>query len=244
MTGERPTRTAIAVVAKAPIAGIAKTRLGLEIGYAEAARLYAAFLLDTLQTIDDGLTSPRSSIKGGSRWISCPDESHRSAWASLVGPTWSILPQRRTGLMGALADSFDDGFAAGAEVVVVIDADSPGLPFSQVEACVRLAAESQAVFGPTIDGGYYLIAVRRDLGPLAADLVLGRDYEGRTICEETIRHAESLGVTATKGPIGFDVDTAEDLDWLMNNLPSEGMDRTRRAVTALVSSPAWPGSVR
>jgi glycosyltransferase A (GT-A) superfamily protein (DUF2064 family) len=244
MTADSPTRTAIVVVAKAPIAGIAKTRLGREIGYGEAARLYAAFLLDTLQAIDAGLSAPETPFAGGSRWISCPDESHRSVLAQLVGPAWPIVPQRRRGLMGALADSFDDGFDAGADVVAVVDADSPGLPFSQIEACIQLVQSNRAVLGPTLDGGYYLIAVHRDLGRRAADLVLGRHYDGRTICDETIHQAESLGVSVAKGPLGFDVDTADDLEWLINNFPSNGMARTRHAVAALASSPARPGLVR
>ncbi len=243
MAGARTRRTAIVVVAKAPIAGIAKTRLGVEIGYAEAARLYEAFLLDTLQTIEVGLAASRSAITSASRWISCPDESHASALASVVGPGWSIVPQRRNGLMGALADSFEDGFAAGADIVVVIDADSPGLPFSQVEECVRLIDENQTVLGPTLDGGYYLIAVHRDLGQLAAELVLGRAYDGKTICDETIQHAGRLGLTAAKGPVGFDVDTVEDLRWLIRELPRHppaSLERTRLALAALAPISAGP----
>jgi glycosyltransferase A (GT-A) superfamily protein (DUF2064 family) len=233
MAGARIWRTAIVVVAKAPLAGIAKTRLGVEIGYAEAARLYEAFLLDSLQTIDTGLVAPPSVIDVVSRGISCPDESHASALTAIVHPGWSIVPQRRNGLMGALADSFEDGFAAGADVVVVIDADSPGLPFSHVEECVRLVDLHQAVLGPTLDGGYYLIAVHRDLGQRAAELVLGRAYDGQTICDETIRHAERLGLTATKGPVGFDVDTVEDLRRLIRELPPGGLERTRLALAEL-----------
>lgn len=244
MVGARVRRTSIVVVAKAPLAGIAKTRLGVEIGYAEAARLYEAFLLDSLQTIDTGLAAPPSIVDVVTRAISCPDASHASALMAIVHPGWSIVPQRRNGLMGALADSFEDGFAAGAEVVVVIDADSPGLPFSQVEECIRLVGQHQAVLGPTLDGGYYLIAVHRELGHRAAELVLGRAYDGQTICDETIRHAERLGLTATKGPVGFDVDTVEDLHRLIRELPPGGMERTRLALAELGPSLAAPRSGR
>ena len=233
MSNIRPRRTAIFVTAKAPIAGIAKTRLGVEIGYTEAARLYEAFLLDTLETIDAGLAAPTSSIEAVCRSVSCPDASHAAALSAIVHRGWLVSPQRRNGLMGALADSFDDGFAAGADVVVAIDADSPGLPFHQVEACVRLVDRHQAVLGPTLDGGYYLIAVHRDLGDRAAELVLGRSYEGPTICRETIRHAERLGVTAATGPVGFDVDTLDDLQQLNRDLPPDGLNRTRLVLAEL-----------
>ena len=244
MAGVRPRRTAIVVVAKAPIAGVAKTRLGIAIGYAEAARLYEAFLIDSLQTIDTGLATPHSIVDAITRRISCPDAQHALALTKIVHTRWSIVPQRRTSLMGAIADSMEDGFAAGADVVVVIDADSPGLPFSQVEECIRLVETNQAVLGPTLDGGYYLIAVHRDLGHRAAELVLGRAYDGQTICDETIRHAERLGMTATKGPVGFDVDTVEDLHRLIRELPPDGLERTRRTLAELVPTLAAPRSGR
>ncbi|HLZ10525.1 MAG TPA: DUF2064 domain-containing protein [Chloroflexota bacterium] len=236
-------RTAIVIVAKAPIAGIAKTRLGRAIGFVEAARLYEAFLLDTLEMLETGSEESPSVFNVVGRWVTCPDISHASALAHIVSSGWSVVPQRRTGLMGALADSFEDGFAVGAEVVVIIDADSPGLPFAHVEECVRCTINNQVVLGPTHDGGYYLIAARRDIEKFATDVVLGRSYVSETICDDTIKHAEKVGLTTARGPIGFDVDTIEDLGRLIRDLPGRSpveMQRTRAALAAIASIPGEP----
>jgi glycosyltransferase A (GT-A) superfamily protein (DUF2064 family) len=231
-------------MAKAPISGLAKTRLGQAIGFDAAARLYQAFLLDTLQTLQDGSGRGGEVISIVERRVTCPDSLHAAALEPIVGPRWPAIPQRRPGLMGAIRDTFDDGFAAGADIVVVIDADSPGLPYAHFEKCLRLTDNHAVVLGPTLDGGYYLLAARRDSEPHLTELLLGRPYDGATICVDTIRQAQVLGLSATAGPVGFDVDTLDDLRRLVHDLPRRPVSYLYHTRVALESIREIAGSLR
>ena len=229
-------RVAIAVMAKAPIAGVAKTRLGQVLGYAAAATLYRAFLLDTLAMLDRAFGPGCGAVHGCARFLVCPDRQHATLLGEFVDSSWPPIAQRRPGLLGGIADAVDDGFTGGADIVVVSDADSPTLPYQHVTDCVRLASERDVALGPTRDGGYYLIAVARSAWDRLPDLLLGTTYDSATICAATLERARQLGLTTGVGPTGFDVDTIEDLRQLLADLPnrpSNYLGNTRAAIEPL-----------
>ncbi|MGH2459482.1 MAG: TIGR04282 family arsenosugar biosynthesis glycosyltransferase, partial [Chloroflexota bacterium] len=162
-------RLAIAVMAKAPIPGEAKTRLGAEIGYSAAAAVYQAFLQDTLDVLDAGT----SSLELAAKVLVCPARHHADELRQIVSDDWPVVTQTRPGLMGGIADAFDGAFARGADLAVVTDADSPLALWEGWVHCLAVAARHDVAFGPTTDGGYYLIAARASAGPRLADLLLG-----------------------------------------------------------------------
>jgi glycosyltransferase A (GT-A) superfamily protein (DUF2064 family) len=227
----------LAVMAKAPIPGEAKTRLGATLGNAVAAELYRAFFLDTLAVLD------QLALNLDAAWkvIVCPDERHAQQVSPIVGGGWSIVPQHRVGLMGGIVDAFEIGFAARAELVLVSDADSPLALYDHVPACLSLGSDHDVTLGPTLDGGYYLIAARAAAGRQLADLLLGVPYESSTICAATLARARSLGLTASLGPFGFDVDNHHDLNRLAARLlefPEALVRQTRLVLREHAASPA------
>jgi glycosyltransferase A (GT-A) superfamily protein (DUF2064 family) len=220
-------------MAKAPIPGVAKTRLGREIGYDQAALLYQAFLLDTLDLLDEFLTPSPTGTRETGRILMCPDVEHARLLAHIIPRSWSTLAQRRPRLMGGIADAFAAGFATDAEVVLVTDADSPALPPMAVATCAELAQEHDVVLGPTPDGGYYLIGARRAAAAALPDLLLGPSYDSATIRVATIKQATALGLSTATGPVSFDVDTAAELAELRRDLvalPAHRLRHTRRAL--------------
>ena len=227
---------ALAVMAKAPVAGEAKTRLGAGIGYPQAATLYRAFVLDTLAAVGEA-AARRPTAR---RLIVCPDERHRALLGPLAGAEWTIVAQRRRGLMGGIADAFARGFAEGARAVVVVDADSPLALDEHLERCVELLAAHDVVLGPTADGGYYLIGARSRAAESIADLLLGTAYDSATICTATADRARALGHVVGFGPTGFDVDTSADLDALETILDirdCSALRHTREALGILGQTP-------
>ena len=223
---------ALGVPTKAPVAGVAKTRLGRGLGYASAAKLHQAFLLDAVATLG------RVSAELGAvrRFLMCPDERHAKILRGFVGISVTVEVQRRTGLMGCLADVFDSGFRSGAQYAAAIASDTPDLPDGHVLRCLELARDFDVVLGPDEGGGYYLIAARRPAWGRIAELLMGKDYEGATIRSATLDQATSLGLKATEGPPGYDIDTIEDFAALMQrNFPeaANSMPNTCAAVSEL-----------
>jgi rSAM/selenodomain-associated transferase 1 len=218
--------TVIGVMAKAPVAGGAKTRLAVLLGPAGAAELAGCFLADTLTTA--------RTVRGSRLRIVCPDESHRDGLACLA-PGTSIVVQGRSGLMDGLAWAFASNFAQGAAKVVLVDADSPDLPVRLlVEAIERLDAVDLC-FGPCPDGGYYLIGARRDCPGLLDDVAASTT----STLDETVARARQLAYSVGLLPSWPDVDTPEDFVRLVATLRANGAGAP--ATRAWLARHGWLG---
>ena len=103
MTAERDAR--VLVVAKAPVAGVVKTRVGADVGMDVAAELAAAALLDTLRTCVAAVGVDRCRLAIAGELTEATD-GERLATA-LDG--WTAFSQRGEGLDERLANAFVDG---------------------------------------------------------------------------------------------------------------------------------------
>jgi glycosyltransferase A (GT-A) superfamily protein (DUF2064 family) len=153
---EAPTDVALAVIAKCPVAGFAKTRLCPPCSAAQAAKLAEAALLDTLWTVArtpaarhvlvlDG--EPQSALAEGLQAI-----------GEQIGP-FEIVPQRGDDLASRLACAFADIGAA----TLILGMDTPqATPRLLAEGLRALVArDTDAVLGRAEDGGYWTIGLKR-----------------------------------------------------------------------------------
>ena len=87
----------VLVVAKAPVPGVVKTRVGAEVGMDVAAGLAAAALLDTVRTCTTAVGVDRCRLALAGRLTDATDgERLTTALAD-----WSSFPQRGTGWTSA-----------------------------------------------------------------------------------------------------------------------------------------------
>ena len=197
---------ALYIAAKAPRPNFAKTRLGRAIGHDNAAALYKAFLAD--------LAARFAPSPFGLCWHVTPDD----AWTDIAplvgrnGRAARVSVQVGRDWAGRQGRLFREAAARGEGRIVLIASDSPHLSVEVVGDAFRKLDRHDLVFGPTHDGGYYLIgqrdtAVRHDvLGgvPMSTGTELG------DITARALRAGLSVGwVEAT-----FDVDELEDLERL------------------------------
>ncbi|HEX5415451.1 MAG TPA: TIGR04282 family arsenosugar biosynthesis glycosyltransferase [Chloroflexota bacterium] len=199
-------RAVIAVMAKAPIPGVVKTRLVARLGVEGAADLAARFLADTLATARE--------VPGAELHVVCPDETQRQALIELVPRDVAVVAQAEPGLMAGLAWALAWFQARGAAKVLLIDGDSPTLPATLlVEARAALDAVDVCV-GPCPDGGYYLIGARRECRGLFDGVVASTANTGA----QTIARARSIGLSTRLLSPWPDVDTPEDFADLLAQL--------------------------
>jgi rSAM/selenodomain-associated transferase 1 len=221
-------RRALIVVGKAPVAGRTKTRLVPPLTPVEAAALYGAFLLDS---VDLGL---------GLCW-ECVSVVHPrgegAALRELLPREVSLLEQRSVGLGDALTHAFEHHLAQGFDRVVLIGSDNPTLPAAPIEgACAALTTARDIAIGPTPDGGYYLI------GMAAPHLGVFDDIAWSTprVYAQTLARAAALGLRVHPVPKWDDVDEPADLDRLHLELRSCSPDiapHTRAALERLAAAP-------
>jgi len=195
-------------MAKAPLAGQAKTRLIPVLGAAGAARLQRQMLLDTIELTMAALE------RTGSISIICPTAADRTVLQDVVPAEVSIVAHERGDLMSGLDYGLKHFLDQGCEQVVLLDGDSPTLPVQYVRSAFDLLTGDAVVLGPTLDGGYYLIGACR---PRPA-LFDWEELDSATICQQTRARAEALGARVALLPPWYDVDTADDLERLIEEL--------------------------
>jgi uncharacterized protein len=188
---------AIAILAKAPIAGLAKTRLIPALGREGAALLQARLIARTLATACAAATGPVSL------WAA-PEESH---FRELAQRFPVKLARQVGGDLGARM------YAAlePACPALVIGSDCPALePKHLREAADALREGFDAVIIPAEDGGYVLIGLRQPRPDLFADMPWGTG----TVMAETRCRAAKLGLAVRELAPLWDVDVPADLERL------------------------------
>lgn len=150
-------RPAVALIlAKSPVAGSVKTRLGREVGMERAADLAAAALLDTV-----GACTPAF---GAARCHLALDGvlAHGRIASELLEATagWTFHPQRGADFAERLVNAHEDAAAASGAPVVQVGMDTPHLKArTLIEVGARLTHPDDAVLGPAYDGGWWLLGV-------------------------------------------------------------------------------------
>jgi len=188
---------AIAILAKAPLPGLVKTRLIPALGVEGAALLQARLIERTLATACAAGTGPVTL------W-GAPEESHFRALAQQF-PVH--LARQRDGDLGArMLAALQSTCPA-----LVIGSDCPALaPQHLRDAADALRAESDAAIIPAEDGGYVLIGLRRPQPALFADVPWGT----AKVMAETRRRAQKLGLRVCELAALWDLDVPEDLQRL------------------------------
>ncbi len=154
---ETRARPVIALMAKAPRDGHAKTRLAATIGEELTADFWTACLADA------GANLHQAAIEGRlTRLVMLASEDDVSPVHRIIGPDWRPIVQGQPGLSAALSEVFLAAFDRGADRALAVAGDSPSLTPKQVlAALIPLASAHQsAVIGPTPDGGYHLVGLR------------------------------------------------------------------------------------
>lgn len=152
----------LAIFAKEPRAGRAKTRLIPALGAENAARFAAACLHDLLRRLSVHV-SPRV------RLLICydPPES-RSYFAELQQ---SLALPRELELLcqspGGLGERLSAVAAAISGPLAFIGTDAPDLPYEYIAEALHLADEGRAYILKTSDGGYALLALPTGTPPSA-----------------------------------------------------------------------------
>jgi uncharacterized protein len=187
-------RWLVLVMAKLPEMGRVKTRLGREIGAAEATRFYRSTAKAVLTRIG---RDPRfTTIIALS-----PDTALDTATLPLA--------IRRTaqgrGDLGVRMQRL--ATKTRADRVLVVGTDIPGITAEYLVDALKLLGRKRVVFGPADDGGFWLVGFRKSL-PLLHPFT-----EVRWSSAHTLSDARANLIVKQVGHVGqlSDVDTADDL---------------------------------
>jgi rSAM/selenodomain-associated transferase 1 len=214
---------AIAVMAKAPRIGAAKTRLVPPLSAAEAAALSACFIRDAVENI--AAAAQQVAIEG---YIAFSPLGAEAEFAPLLAQGTRLLLSRRTGLGASLYDAAEDLLAAGYGAACLVNSDSPTLPTSLLADAARAlsAPGDRIVLGPAEDGGYYLIGLKQAHVRLFDDIA----WSTPLVFAQTVERACEIGLEPLVLPMWYDVDDVASLQRLTAELLGEADKSDRGAM--------------
>lgn len=194
-------RECIVIFVRSPDKGRVKTRLTSVLHEDTVVELYRCFVLDLLGTLSHG--------NFGLRICFYPAEAG-SKLADWLGEEYVCIAQQGKDLGERMENAFHAAFAEGFRKVLIIGSDSPDLPGELFEEAINALASKDAVIGPAIDGGYYLIGFNSDRF-LTEVFFRSIDWGTSTVFQQTMGVLSRHGYDVHVLPQWRDIDTYDDL---------------------------------
>lgn len=180
----------IAIFARWPEPGKAKTRLIPALGEQGAAALYARLLELTVREARESGLPFHLRVTG--------DDPAR--FRELLGGDLDVRDQGSGDLGERLARVPTPGLMIGS--------DCPGLTAALLREAATVLPNRDAVIGPAQDGGYWLLGLREPCPGLFSDMA----WSTPEVFPETLRRLEAAGISPHLLPELTDIDTGDDLD--------------------------------
>ncbi len=212
-------------------AGKVKTRLIGALSADQAAELHAAFLGDVRESL------ARGRFEVELAWaLDAGEESWEDAGEETGDDGVSGFRQQGDDLGERLLHGLRRA-ARRFALVAAVGSDHPELSHETVEdGFRRLDAGADAVLGPTADGGYYLIGLRREA--VVPALFEGVPWSTGEVFTATLERCRRAGLEVALLPAGHDVDVAADLKGLAQRLAAGGNGACPRT-RALLQTWGW-----
>lgn len=188
----------LALFARHPAPGRVKTRLTPALTAPLASALYQAMLADALDTLRDTHADERFVY-----WA----ESEESLGTPFDVRGVTIRHQHGETLGDRLAAAFDELVVSHDDRAVVVGADCPGLIATMIESAFDSLGRADLVVGPSRDGGYVLIGLRRARPGVFSEV----DWGTERVLEQTLERARRERLSFERLEPLEDVDTAGDL---------------------------------
>jgi rSAM/selenodomain-associated transferase 1 len=206
-----PSPIRIAILAKAPIAGLAKTRLIPQLGAEAAAALQAVLLQRAVATALAAECGPVTL------WCA-PDCSH-PAFAALAASGQLTLAGQPAGDLGArmhAATLAAHATLSGGGGTLLIGTDCPALTPALLREAAAALREHDATLIPAEDGGYVLIGLRQPEPRVFADIA----WSTAVVAAQTRERFAALGWRWQELAPLWDVDHPADVERLHRHDPA------------------------
>lgn len=212
---------ALVILAREPEEGKVKSRLSADLSARDTLDLYQAFVLDTLHLA--------FSAEVGHLYVACLangpkvhlNELLASFAAELKGKKKEFLKeklvlidQRGRQLGERLEKTFKQVFNEGYKEIVIIGIDSPSLPRKLLDRAFKVLHKKDVVLGPTLDGGYYLMGLKK----LHPQLFEAIPWGTGEVYRATVERIKKAGLEWEELDLWYDVDTTDDLEFLVRDI--------------------------
>jgi rSAM/selenodomain-associated transferase 1 len=214
----------LVIIAKQPQVGTTKTRLSPPLSLSAAAGLFEALLLDTIDLA--------ASVDGIDLAVAVTPPESIPYFDGVTPPGTLLLPVSCPDIGDCLTQVFEQLLGRGYPRVLAFNSDGPSLPLAYIQAALQLLDDHDVVYGPSEDGGYYLVALDQP----HPELFRGIEWSTPRVMDQSLAVTHEAGLQVGLLPEWFDVDNAAGLKRLLQDartLPSHRLVNTRRFLAGL-----------
>nr|WP_307775887.1 TIGR04282 family arsenosugar biosynthesis glycosyltransferase [uncultured Cetobacterium sp.] len=198
---------ALVVMTRIPVPKKTKTRLMTILTPEECAEIHTAFLKDIIET--------GSQLKDTDFYLFYGDEGPLDLIKDLIKDDMTTLPQEGENLGEKMRNIFSELFNKGYEKIVLMGADIPEVSERDLQNAFDMLTTKDLVFGPTLDGGYYLVGMKK-----LYEVIFDPEIKWGTpeVFQETLEVIKKSGIEVNLIKTHEDIDTKEDLKALDNRI--------------------------
>lgn len=193
-------KKALILFTKAPVAGETKTRLMPYFSKGECALLHSCMLTDIRR---------ECKKTGADLRIYYAPEQGKSPLVSIFGKKQVYEPQRGASLGERMKNAIQETLCLGYTSCLLFGSDIPALRAEDFSLAFRILEEKSLVFGPSADGGYYLVGMKSFL----PEVFEHKTYSHGRVLEETLEDLKNRGLTYGLLRTLRDIDEKEDIAW-------------------------------
>lgn len=198
------------VFVRFPHPGKVKTRLAISLSPEIASEVYRL----CAETVFRESSKLEGYVQKHVFFADRKDEYHVKRWA---GPRFYYSHQVDGTLGNRLENGFESVFRRGCQKAIVVASDVPDLSAKTINEAITSLDQYDIVIGPTYDGGYYLLGLKK----LYRSLFHNISWSTEEVLGETLSIAEELGLSVHLLPYLFDIDTEEDLRMWMSKTTTD-----------------------
>lgn len=200
-------RVRIVVMAKAPLPGLAKTRLIPALGAEGAAKLARRMLQHALHEAQEARIGPLEL---------CRTPHDDTSWQGVALPAALTITAQGEGDLGERMARVAARVIGAGQPLVLTGTDCPGLSASVLRQMSAALEETDAVIVPATDGGYVALGLRK----YHEDLFAGVAWSTASVAAQQCARIAQQGWSLARLPPLNDIDEPADLQ----HLPAEWLD--------------------
>jgi rSAM/selenodomain-associated transferase 1/rSAM/selenodomain-associated transferase 2 len=199
----KKTNASVILFVKYPVEKKVKTRLAKRIGNKKAVNIYSLLAENVVKNIQ--------RLKNTYNYIFYSEESEKEKIKNWIKGGYFYAPQKGNGLGEKMSNAFKLVFGHGATKVLIVGTDIPDVSTDVIEEAIRVLDQYDVVIGPSPDGGYYLLGMKKFTPELFENIT----YSTNTVFEDTIEKMKTKNLSYTTLETLEDIDTESELmNWL------------------------------
>ena len=226
-TEKKEKSEALILFSRLPIGSETKTRLSPLLDERQREALHRSFWVDAFATALE--LRDRADL-----FLYWTGSGRPEAYSALIPAALELRKQRSRTLGDRMLAAAGDAFEAGYERAAIVGTDIPHMRPDSIRRAFDLLAEADVVLGPTPDGGYWLIGLKRAIPEL---FDISAPWGSGGVRLGTLERARELGCVCAETDSYRDLDTPDDLHAFLEERHPYG-SATRACLEGLIGGGA------